>query len=107
MNPATASIAANCAATCRRRVAQALDQIGGDVVRRAARGLGERERDVGREIAELGTARRFERDAGGRRIWILRVHDLRDRACERVERVDRAASRQWWYGSFRAIFAER
>ncbi len=45
------------------------DEIRRDVLRRAARGLSERERDIGREVPELGAARRLERN-GGRRHGI-------------------------------------
>ena len=36
-----------------------------DLLRRVARALGQRERDVGREVAKLGTARRLERNGRG------------------------------------------
>ncbi len=50
------------------------DDFRGEFLWRAPRPFRERERDVGGEVAELGTARRLERD-GRRRVWILICND--------------------------------
>ena len=73
MNPATASMLLKRSIECGCAPPKIGDECGGDRLRRSARRLCQRERDVGRKVAEVGASRGLERD--GRRGYGVGLRD--------------------------------